>query len=76
MRVFLALSFFLWGMNAQLADPCPKDEYACLDVIDSSLCLSSNAAAGNATILAKCVSYEGAASDLPGSVKVRLPSIF
>jgi len=60
-------------VKAQALDGCPKNEHACLDVINSSYCLQSNvAAAAAAEVLAQCVSYDGAASSLPGSVKVSL----
>lgn len=58
-------------MTAQaVVDECPKDEYACLDVINSSLCLSQNAQRGTKEQMANCVSYEGGMSDLPGATKV------
>jgi hypothetical protein len=69
----LALCFALAGAHAQEAvvDECPtKTEYACFDVINSSLCLSSNAARGSKETLAKCVDFEGGMSDLPGATKV------
>ena len=67
----LAVCFVLVGVNSQAeVDKCPKDEYACLDVINSSLCLSQNAARNDTSAMVKCVEYEGAASDLPGKTKV------
>lgn len=52
-------------------NPCPTDtEYACFDVINSSLCLSQNAASGTKEQMAKCVDYPGGMSDLPGASKV------
>lgn len=54
-------------------DKCPKGDYACLDVINSSLCLSTNAGRGTEEALAamaKCVDYPGGMSDLPGAQKV------
>ncbi|KAG9237671.1 hypothetical protein BJ875DRAFT_481086 [Amylocarpus encephaloides] len=65
----LALCFALAGVSAEV-DKCPKDEYACLDVINSSLCISQNAASGTAAALAECVTYTGAASSLPGATKL------
>jgi hypothetical protein len=51
---------------------CPTDtEYACFDVINSSLCVSSTALRnGTAAELAQCVTYPGGMSDLPGASKV------
>jgi hypothetical protein len=54
-------------------DLCPKTEYACFDVINSSLCLSQQAtpgAGGTNETLAKCVEFDGAASNLSGGAKV------
>jgi len=60
-------------VNAQTVDGCPKNEHACLDVINSSYCLQLNAGAeATAEVLAQCVSYDGAASSLPGATKVRM----
>ena len=62
--------------SAPVEDACPtKTEYACFDVINSSLCLSSNAAKGSAETLAKCVDFADGMSDLPGATKVRQESI-
>lgn len=68
----LALCFAVLGVTAQtIADACPKSEHACVDVINSSLCLSQGAAANaTADTMAKCVTYDGGASSLPGAVKV------
>ena len=56
---------------AAAEDLCPTStEYACFDVINSSLCLSSNAAKGSAETLAKCVDFADGMSDLPGASKV------
>lgn len=55
---------------AQEVDKCPKNEYACLDVINSSLCLSQNAPQGSGEAMAKCVEYDNSASNLTGAVKV------
>lgn len=58
-------------------DGCPKDEYACHDVIDSSLCIEQLIIERRAPVtkeaLIKCVEYEGAFSDLPGASKVITP---
>ncbi|KAF2256477.1 hypothetical protein BU26DRAFT_557924 [Trematosphaeria pertusa] len=56
---------------ANTTNLCPTDtEYACFDVINSSLCLSQNAAKGTAEQMAACVDYPGGMSDLPGASKV------
>ncbi|KAG4436314.1 hypothetical protein IFR05_008208 [Cadophora sp. M221] len=69
----LALCVMLITVNAQAAvDQCPKGVYACLDVINSSLCLSQNAASGTKEAMAKCVTYENSASNLTGAEKVIL----
>lgn len=59
--------------SLQAADPCPTaTEYACLDVINSSLCLSQNASRnGTAAQMAACVDYPGGMSNLTGASKVR-----
>lgn len=63
--------------SLQATDPCPTDtEYACFDVINSSLCLSQNASRnGTAAQMAACVDYPGGMSDLPGASKVRRSGI-
>ena len=67
----IAIVFVGLNGNAQTIDGCPKNEHACLDVINSSFCLQSNAGSGGtAEAFAECVSYEGAASSLPGATKV------
>jgi hypothetical protein len=49
----------------------PQTDHACIDVINSSLCLSQGAVANaTADTMAKCVQYDGGASSLPGAVKV------
>lgn len=66
-----SVAFLLIGVRGQTVDKCPtKTEYACFDVINSSLCISQNAAGGTAEAMAKCVEYNGTASNLPGSTKV------
>ncbi|KAF1960637.1 hypothetical protein CC80DRAFT_488928 [Byssothecium circinans] len=54
-------------------DGCPKDEYACLDVINSSQCIAQQVLEnmGNLTkeSMVKCLEYPGTASDLPGATK-------
>jgi len=71
---FFALGCALWALHVQGAEnPCPTDtEYACFDVINSSLCLSQNAAAGTKEQMAACVEYDNGMSDLPGASKVGL----
>ena len=58
--------------TVQAANPCPTDtEYACFDVINSSLCLSQNASRnGTAAQMAACVDYPGGMSSLSGASKV------
>ncbi|PVH85182.1 hypothetical protein DL98DRAFT_583777 [Cadophora sp. DSE1049] len=69
----LALCMVLLGVNAQTAaDGCPKGVYACLDVINSSLCISQNAERGTKEDLIKCVTYENSASNLTGAEKLCL----
>jgi hypothetical protein len=56
-------------------DACPKAEYACIDVINSSQCLAQlvlqKLAPATREALAKCVEYEGAVTQIPGAAKVR-----
>jgi hypothetical protein len=71
----LALCLAALGVNSQqVKDGCPKDEYACLDVINSSQCLGQlveqNSNKVNADSLAKCVVYDGTVTSLPGGTKV------
>ncbi|KAH8656717.1 hypothetical protein BGZ60DRAFT_532298 [Tricladium varicosporioides] len=71
----LALYLGFAGIHAQaVVDKCPKDEMACLDVINSSLCISQNATkTQNATTIAaliKCVEYEGGGSNITGAAKL------
>ena len=55
-------------------DLCPKDEYACLDIINSSQCLAQIVLQKTAPLtkenLVKCIDYEGVASTLPPAQKV------
>ncbi|EPE36727.1 hypothetical protein GLAREA_08890 [Glarea lozoyensis ATCC 20868] len=77
---FRALTFSFALLSAVHALPtaveedlCPKTEYACFDVINSSLCLSQQAtpgAGGTGETMAKCVEFDGAASNLSGGAKV------
>ncbi|KAF1960992.1 hypothetical protein CC80DRAFT_489220 [Byssothecium circinans] len=76
--VFLTLSFFVVSICAlptihapNGTNTCPTTtEYACFDVINSSLCLSQNAVNGTAEQMAACVTYENGMSDLPGASKL------
>jgi hypothetical protein len=57
-----------------IQDGCPKNEYACIDVINSSQCIEQLVIEKQAPVtkesLAKCVEYEGTASNIPGAAKV------
>lgn len=65
---------FLGATVLAIEDRCPRDEYACIDVINSSQCIAQLAIDRLRPLtkesLAKCVEYEGVVSDLPGGVKV------
>lgn len=70
-----ALCIALLGAQALvIEDGCPKDEYACIDVINSSQCIEQLAVEHLRPLtkasLAACVEYEGVVSDLPGGTKV------
>ncbi len=71
----LCLCLALLGVDAQVTqDKCPKTEYACLDVINSSQCIEQIILEHTAPVtkdaLVKCVDTEGSASNLPGATKV------
>lgn len=55
-------------------DLCPKNEYACLDIINSSQCLAQIVLQKTAPLtkenLVKCIDYEGVASTLSPEQKV------
>lgn len=59
----------------QTRDGCPKDEYACIDVMNSSQCIEQlvieKLAPATKEALAKCVEYEGTVTKMPGASKVR-----
>ncbi|KAF2729402.1 hypothetical protein EJ04DRAFT_589061 [Polyplosphaeria fusca] len=59
-----------------MQDGCPKDDYACLDVINSSQCIAQLVLDHPANVtkeaMVKCVEYEGTATNLPGATKVRV----
>jgi hypothetical protein len=64
------------GASTQaVQDQCPKSEYACLDVINSSQCIEQlvleKQAPATKEALIKCVEYEGTVTTLPGATKVR-----
>lgn len=60
---------------AAVQDACPKDEYACLDIINSSQCLAQVAIQKTPPLtrenMIKCIDYEGVASTLSPAQKVR-----
>jgi hypothetical protein len=57
-----------------IKDGCPKDEIACLDVINSSQCIEQliieKQAPATKEALVKCIETEGSASTLPGAARV------
>jgi hypothetical protein len=73
----LALLPFL-AATAQNAtrDACPKEDYACIDVTNSSQCIEQlvieKLAPATKEALVRCVEYEGTATNMPGAAKVRL----
>lgn len=72
-----ALYFALVGANAEaVQDACPKTEYACLDVINSSQCIEQLILEKQAPVtreaMIKCVEYEGTVTTIPGATKVSL----
>jgi len=71
----LSLCFALLGVSAEeVVDGCPKNEYACQDIINSSQCIANavNEARTPETKdkLIKCVEYEGTVTNIPGASKV------
>lgn len=71
------LCLALVGANAQaVQDQCPKNEIACLDIINSSQCIEQLVVEKQAALtkdaMVKCVEYDGTASNLPGATKVSL----
>ncbi len=63
------------GVNAQaVQDGCPKNEIACLDVMNASQCIEQlvieHFAPVTKAAMVKCLETEGAASNLPASAKV------
>lgn len=71
--VFLCVAAMVAAQN-QTRDGCPKDEYACIDVMNSSQCLEQlvieKLAPATKEALVKCVEYEGTATKIPGASKV------
>jgi hypothetical protein len=72
------LCLALAGVRAQaVQDQCPKNEIACLDIINSSQCIEQLVVEKQAPLtkdaMIKCVEYEGTASNLPGAAKVSQP---
>lgn len=71
--IFVALAAIINGQA--VVDKCPRDEIACLDIINSSQCIANVIMDGRPPLtkanLAKCVEHEGTASTLPGAEKVR-----
>jgi hypothetical protein len=55
-------------------DGCPKNEIACLDVINSSQCIEQLVVENQAPVtkeaMVKCIETEGSASTLPGAARV------
>ncbi|KAL5396232.1 hypothetical protein PMIN03_002597 [Paraphaeosphaeria minitans] len=76
MHLFFALAALLTFAPATATqDLCPKDEYACLDIINASQCLAQLVIQKMSPLtkenIIKCVETEGVASNLPGAQKVR-----
>ena len=74
---WFALLFVLVGANAQVVqDGCPKGDYACLDVMNSSQCIEQIILEHLSPVtkegLIRCVEFEGMSSNLPGAAKVSL----
>ena len=77
MHRLLALTtlLFLACTATAAQDLCPKGDYACLDIINSSQCLEQVIVEKLSPLtkenMIKCVDTEGVASSLPGAQKVR-----
>ncbi|KAF2475958.1 uncharacterized protein BDR25DRAFT_350245 [Lindgomyces ingoldianus] len=70
----LLLCFAFVSVNTEaVQDKCPKTEYACLDVINSSQCIEQLVIERLAPVtkeaMVKCVEYEGTVTNLPGATK-------
>ncbi|KAF9738800.1 hypothetical protein PMIN06_004549 [Paraphaeosphaeria minitans] len=75
MHLFFALAALLTFAPATATqDLCPKDEYACLDIINASQCLAQLVIQKMSPLtkenIIKCVETEGVASNLPGAQKL------
>lgn len=75
-RCFALVSVLMGVITQTIQDKCPKNEYACLDVINSSQCIEQliieRLAPVTKEALVKCVEYEGTVTNLPGATKVSL----
>ena len=72
---YLSFACLLATATAQtLRDKCPKDEYACHDVMNGSQCIEQLIIEKLRPLtkesLAKCVEHEGTVTNLPGATKV------
>ncbi|KAH8897462.1 hypothetical protein GQ53DRAFT_818730 [Thozetella sp. PMI_491] len=73
--VLSGLCFALGGAIAEdIQDGCPKNEVACLDIINSSQCIEQLVIEKLSPLtkasMIKCVEYNGTASKLPGATKL------
>ncbi|KAF2797716.1 hypothetical protein K505DRAFT_358181 [Melanomma pulvis-pyrius CBS 109.77] len=77
-RCFALVSALMSVHSQTIQDKCPKNEYACLDVINSSQCIEQliieRLAPVTKEALVKCVEYEGTVTNLPGATKDAIPS--
>ena len=74
-RTNLLLFFVLSSANAQIKDGCPKDQVACLDIINSSQCIEQVIIEHQQNVtrenLINCIDIPGvSSSNLPGATKV------
>ncbi|KAK3312194.1 hypothetical protein B0H66DRAFT_608471 [Apodospora peruviana] len=73
LRISTCLAIVGMAIAQTLKDECPKDEIACLDIINSSQCIEQVILENRPPLtkdnLLKCVEYEGVASNLPGAAK-------
>ncbi|TVY75675.1 hypothetical protein LSUE1_G005181, partial [Lachnellula suecica] len=74
----LAFSFVLAGASVHalqkaLQDGCPKDEYACQDIINSSQCIEQlvleNLAPLTKEAMVKCVVFQDSVTNITGEAK-------
>ncbi|KAF1975939.1 hypothetical protein BU23DRAFT_551952 [Bimuria novae-zelandiae CBS 107.79] len=67
------ISFLLTLTLAASQDLCPKNEYACLDIINSSQCLAPLVLQKTSPLtnenMIKCINYEGVVSNLAPAEK-------